>query len=97
MSKPSYFRWHQLRPFSLLQRIQKQKNLQNVISNTGWLFADRLLRMGVGLFVGIWIARYLGVKQFGIFSYASAFVSLFLSVSTLYEHLLKEKKKKIEF
>ena len=83
MSKPSSFRWHQLRPFSLLQRIQKQKNLQNVISNTGWLFADRLLRMGVGLFVGIWIARYLGVKQFGIFSYASAFVSLFLSVSTL--------------
>lgn len=83
VSKPSSFRWNRLRLFSFVQRIKERRNLQNVINNTVWLVADRLLRMGVGLFVGIWIARYLGVKQFGIFSYASAFVSLFVSVSTL--------------
>jgi polysaccharide transporter, PST family len=54
-----------------------------IIANTGWLFADRILRMGVGLFVGVWVARYLGVEQFGVFNYASAFVGLFITISTL--------------
>ncbi|RPI35591.1 MAG: flippase, partial [Nitrospiraceae bacterium] len=57
--------------------------LQNVISNTGWQFADNLLRMGVGLFVGIWVARYLGPGQYGLFSYALAFVALFSSIASL--------------
>lgn len=33
--------------------------------------------MGVGLFVGVWVARYLGPEQFGLWSYAIAFTSLF--------------------
>ena len=54
-----------------------------IIANTGWLFADRILRMGVGLFVGVWVARYLGAKQFGLFNYATAFVILFSPLATL--------------
>ncbi|MBD2363127.1 flippase [Anabaena minutissima FACHB-250] len=54
-----------------------------VIQNIAWLFIDRILRMGVGLVVGVWIARYLGVKQFGIFNYATAFVALFNPLNTL--------------
>lgn len=57
--------------------------LRKVVANTGWLFADRILRMGLGLFVGVWVARYLGVEQFGLFSYATAFVSLFGTLATL--------------
>ncbi|WP_201764261.1 flippase [Halalkalibacterium ligniniphilum] len=52
-------------------------NLQKIISNTGWLFFDRIFRMGIGLFVGVWIARFLGPEQFGLLSYAQAFVALF--------------------
>jgi len=37
--------------------------------------------MGVGLFVGVWIARYLGPEQFGLFSFATAFVGLFGAVA----------------
>ncbi len=51
--------------------------------NTSWLFAEKILRMIVGLFVGIWIARYLGPEQFGLFSYAQSFVALFSAVATL--------------
>jgi len=29
-------------------------------ANTSWLFAEKVLRMVVGLFVGVWVARYLG-------------------------------------
>lgn len=51
--------------------------------NTSWLFAEKILRMVVGLFVGIWVARYLGPEQFGLFSYAQSFVGLFTPIATL--------------
>ena len=41
------------------------------------------MRMGLGLFVGVWIARYLGPGQFGQLNYATAFVSLFGLVAAL--------------
>jgi polysaccharide transporter, PST family len=63
--------------------LQGSDNLRKIIANTGWLFADRLLRMGIGLFVGIWVARYLGAAQFGRFNYALAFVALFGTISQL--------------
>jgi O-antigen/teichoic acid export membrane protein len=52
-------------------------------ANTSWMFAEQLLRMIAGLLVGIWVARYLGPKQFGVFSYAIAFASLFSSIAKL--------------
>lgn len=51
--------------------------------NTSWLFGEKILRMAVGLFVGIWVARYLGPEQFGLFSYAQSFVGLFAAIATL--------------
>ena len=51
--------------------------------NTSWLFAEKILRMTVGLFVGIWVARYLGPEQFGLLSYAQSFVGLFTAFATL--------------
>ena len=44
---------------------------------------DRVVRMGMGLFVGVWVARYLGPAQFGSLNFAVAFVALFGSVTTL--------------
>jgi O-antigen/teichoic acid export membrane protein len=51
--------------------------------NTSWLFGEKILRMVVGLFVGIWVARYLGPEQFGLLSYAQSFVALFTAIATL--------------
>ena len=42
--------------------------------------------MGVGLFVGVWIARYLGPEQFGLLSFATAFVGLFSAIAVLGLH-----------
>lgn len=39
--------------------------------------------MGVGLFVGVWIARYLAPEQFGLLSFATAFVGLFGAIAAL--------------
>jgi O-antigen/teichoic acid export membrane protein len=50
--------------------------------NTSWLFAEKILRMVVGLLVGVWVARYLGPEKFGLLSYALSFVGLFSIVAT---------------
>jgi len=47
------------------------------------MFCEQMLRMGAGLLVGIWVARYLGPDQFGVFSYAIAYAALFGSVAKL--------------
>ncbi|ABA20668.1 Polysaccharide biosynthesis protein [Trichormus variabilis ATCC 29413] len=67
--------------FSFRQKFGSDKLA--VIQNIAWLFIDRILRMGFGLVVGVWIARYLGVQQFGLFNYATAFVALFNPLTTL--------------
>jgi len=51
--------------------------------NTSWMMGEQLLRMIAGLLVGIWIVQYLGPEQFGIFSYAVAFTSIFVGVAKL--------------
>jgi len=75
--------WLKFLPAFIARKIEGRHNLQNIIGNTGWLFADKIVRMGVGLIVGVWVARYLGPVQFGIFNYAQAFVSLFAVFATL--------------
>jgi PST family polysaccharide transporter len=54
-----------------------------VWTNMGWLFADRLVRQGVGLVILIWLARYLGPTDFGLFNYAIAYVALIWSFTDL--------------
>ena len=64
----------------MLEKLQKLKNHQGFrryFSNTSWLFGEKILRMFVGLFVGVWVARYLGPEQFGLLSYLFAFTALF--------------------
>ena len=58
-------------------------NLRKIMGNMGWLMMDRFVRLGFGLFVGVWVARYLGPTQFGSLNFAVAFVSLFGVITTL--------------
>lgn len=39
--------------------------------------------MGVGLLIGIWLARYLGPKQYGSFNYIFSYVGIFSSIAEL--------------
>jgi O-antigen/teichoic acid export membrane protein len=57
-------------------RIGHRPNLQNILGNVGWLFGDKVLRMGMGLLVGVWVVRYLGPEQFGLVNYVMAIVAL---------------------
>lgn len=70
--------------------------------NTTWLFVEKILRLVIGLFVGVWVARYLGPAQYGLFNYVQAFVGLFSAFATLgldgivVRELIKDESKKDE-
>jgi len=66
-----------------LKTLKSHQGFMKYLKNTSWLFFEKILRMIVGLFVGIWVARYLGPEQFGLFSYAASFVGLFTAFATL--------------
>lgn len=66
-----------------IQELLEHKGFMKYLKNTSWLFGEKILRLTVGVFVGIWIARYLGPKQFGILNYAQSFVGLFAVTASL--------------
>lgn len=70
-------------PAFIRRRIAHRPNLVKIVDNIGWLFFDKVLRMGVGLLVGVWVARYLGPEQFGLLNFALAFTGLFGAIATL--------------
>lgn len=66
-----------------LNSLRSHHSFMKYFKNTSWLFGEKILRMVVGLFVGVWVARYLGPEQFGLFSYAQSFVGLFTAIAAL--------------
>lgn len=75
--------WFALLPNRFAARLQRQAGLLAIVHNTGWLFADKALRMGLGVLVGAWLARYLGPSQFGEISYILSFVAFFGALAQL--------------
>lgn len=47
------------------------------------MFGEKIVRMILTFFVGIYVVRYLGPEQFGLLGYAIGFVGLFSTISTL--------------
>ncbi len=80
--------------------LSENQGFMKYFKNTSWLLGEKILRLFVGVFVGIWVARYLGPAQFGLFNYAQSFVGLFAVTATLgldsivVRELVKDKKMK---
>jgi polysaccharide transporter, PST family len=75
--------WIKYLPNFMRAWLVDRHNLQAVLANSSWLFMDKVLRLGVGLIVGLWIARYLGPDRFGLLNYSIALTALFSAVATL--------------
>ena len=72
--------------FNFIQKVtgwEFSTSYKKVIGNTGWLIFDRVLRMAVGIYVTVWVARYLGPEQFGLLNYAFALTAIISLLSTL--------------
>lgn len=66
-----------------LKSLSKHEEFIRYFKNTSWMMAEQFLRILSGLFVGIWVARYLGPEQFGLFSYVLAFTAIFSGIAKL--------------
>jgi len=75
--------WQKYTPQFIRQRLEGRVELQKVIANTGWLIVEKFVQLTINLFVGIWVARYLGPELRGIIIYANSFVSLIVPLSAL--------------
>lgn len=67
----------------ILKPLIENKGFIKYFKNTSWVLFEKVLRIFVGIFVTVWVARYLGPEQFGILSYAIALVGLFSAFATL--------------
>lgn len=61
----------------------KYTNNKTLINNTLWLFVDKILRAGGTFILNAWMAKEIGVSEFGIWSYAIAFISIFAVFANL--------------
>lgn len=59
-----------------LKEIKTNKGFHKYFFNTSWLLFEKIFRMIISFFVGIWVARYLGPEQFGLLNYSIAVVTL---------------------
>lgn len=68
----------------------------------GWLSLDLGIRLPVGMFITAWVARYLGLEQFGLLNYAISFVAMFAFFGSLgmnevlIRDIVKEPDKRME-
>lgn len=54
-----------------------------IIKNTLHLIGERGIRLVLGLFVGVYVVRYLGPDQYGLFSYVMSFAGILLPFASL--------------
>ena len=77
-------------------------NLKKIISNIGWLTAERIVMMALSFVVGISVVRYLGPENYGKLSYSISFAGLLGAIAKLgldqivIRNLVKEKKSREE-
>ena len=58
-------------------------NYFSYLDNIFWLASERALQFALALFVGTYVARFLGPDQYGLLGYAQAVVSMAAAVTTL--------------
>lgn len=70
-----------LLPYFIRKKFQQKPYLAKIINNIGWLFFDKIFRMGIGVFLGAWMARYLGPSQLGLLNYILAIMSFLMVIA----------------
>ncbi|MBC2601186.1 flippase [Puniceicoccus vermicola] len=78
--------------FKHIQFICVHKGFRRYLKNTSWLFSGQMIRMIIGLFVSVAVARYLGPRQFGLYNFITSIVALVAVVGNLgLQNLIKRE------
>ena len=62
-----------------ISSIIKNRSVTNMI----WLASDSVIRLGLSFIVSVWLARYLGPENFGMYNYAFAMITIYSAVASL--------------
>jgi O-antigen/teichoic acid export membrane protein len=84
------------------QLLTGNKERRAISSNIYWLFTEQAIRFLLGFLVSIWVVRYLGPEDYGIFTYSLAFtgiISTFIGLglgNIIIRELVKRPEKRDE-
>lgn len=70
-------------PENKLLLLLNHSGFRRYFKNTTWVLGEKIIRLVMVLFVGIWVARYLGPESFGTLNYALAFSAIFGPIVSL--------------
>ena len=68
---------------NLIVKLNSHAGFKRYLGNTSWMFAEKILRIILSIFISIWVARYLGSESFGLLSYSLSVVGLLTALATL--------------
>ena len=68
---------------SLSRYFRDRPALHNIITNTSWHYSEKIIRLVLGFFIMVLMARSLGPDTFGLISFALALATLFVPVVRL--------------
>jgi O-antigen/teichoic acid export membrane protein len=68
---------------TISDKLENRPGIRRALGNVGWLFWDRLLRMGLGLVVSALMTRMLGPSRYGLLQWASAWAAYFSLIAGL--------------
>ena len=63
--------------------LKTDNKVRKYLHNSAWMLLEQTLRMFSGVFIGIYMARYLGPEQFGILSYILAISAFFITIARM--------------
>jgi len=66
-----------------INQIKSNVNFVKYFNNTLWLFTSKVLSLFSTVFVGAWVARYLGAENFGLLMYSNNLVALFIPIAMI--------------
>ena len=61
-------------PSVISEHFKRHENQRKILLNTSWLVSEKIIRLGIGLLVSIYVARYLEPKNYGILSYTLSLI-----------------------
>ena len=61
----------------------RSSSFKKYFSNTSWLLFEKVARLVLNFFVTVYVIRYLGPDEFGLYSYAISFYGLFVAFVSL--------------
>lgn len=67
--------------FNKINHLRTHQGFIKYFRNTSWLLIDKILRILATIFVGAWVARFLGPENYGLLTYSNSVIMMFVPIA----------------